>query len=125
MTPVKDGHPLERSSAMKIRNQLARKVGLIGAGAGLVMFALFGLLHGSVIGGAIGLDIVSGIYSTAASPTLLARVIIGGSMLAGVIIAGVMFVVGFGTVGAAAGWVLGWMVEPKETGEYAKAKHNN
>jgi len=110
---------------MKIRNQLARKTGIIGAGVGLVMFAFFGLLQGSVIGGAIGLDIVNGIYSTAASPTLLARVIIGGSMLAGVIISGVMFVAGFGTVGAAAGWMLGWLVEPKEAKDYAGAKHNN
>jgi len=109
---------------MKIRNQVARKMGLIGAGAGLVMFALFGLLQGSVIGGAIGLDIVGGLYNTAASPTLLARVIIGASMLAGVLISGVMFVVGFGTVGAAAGYVVGWLVEPKEAKDYAGAKNH-
>jgi len=106
---------------MKYRSEIAKKMGLIGAGVGLVLFALFGLLQGSVIGGAIGLDIVGGIYSTAASPTLMARVIIGASMLAGVIIAGVVFVVGTGSVMAALGYMLGWMIEPKEAKDLAKA----
>jgi hypothetical protein len=106
---------------MKYRNVISKKLGLIGAGMGLVLFALFGLLQGSVIGGAIGLDIVGGIYSTAASPTLLARVIIGGSMLAGVVISGVMFVVGCGSVMAGVGYALGWMIEPKEAKDLAGA----
>lgn len=95
------------------RNRIAKKMALIGAGIGLALFALFGLLQGSVIGGAIGIDIVNSLYSTAQSPTLLARVIIGGSMLAGVIISGIVFVVGFSSVCAAAGYLVGFLVESK------------
>jgi len=98
---------------MKTRIQVAKRLGLVGAGIGLTLFALFGLLQGSLIGGAIGLDIVNSLYSTAAEPTLLARVIIGASMLAGVIVTGILFVVFFSIAGLSVGYVVGWMAEPK------------
>jgi hypothetical protein len=98
---------------MKNRTRIAKKMALIGAGIGLALFALFGLLQGSVIGGAIGIDIVNSIYSTAQAPTLLARAIIGASMLAGVIVSGVVFVVGSSSVLAAAGYIVGYLTEPR------------
>jgi hypothetical protein len=95
------------------KDKVAKKFGLVGAGIGLALFALFGLLQGSLIGGAIGLDIVNSIFDPAVQPTLLARVIIGASMLAGVIITGVGFVVICSSVGAVAGYLTGWMAEPR------------
>jgi len=103
---------------MRYRSQLAKKMALIGAGIGLALFALFGLLQGSVIGGAIGIDIVNSLYASAHSPTLLARIIIGASMLAGVIISGIVFVVGCASVSAAAGYLTGFLVEPKTAPEH-------
>jgi hypothetical protein len=105
---------------MKYRNEAAKKLALVGAGAGLVMFALFGLLQGSVIGGAIGLDIVNSIYDPGASPTLMARAIIGASMLAGVLVSGIVFVTGCASVMAAVGYMAGYLAEPKQAGEYEK-----
>lgn len=99
---------------MKTRDQAARKAALIGAGIGLGMFALFGLLQGSVIGGAVGIDIVNTVYGPAQYPTLLARVVIGASMLAGVIISGTVFVVGCASVAGAAGYIAGFLAEPRE-----------
>jgi hypothetical protein len=96
------------------RGMVSKKFGLVGAGIGLTLFALFGLLQGSLIGGAIGLDIVNSIFAEAAQPTLLARVVIGASMLAGVIITGVGFVVICSSLGYVAGYAVGWMAEPKE-----------
>ena len=108
---------------MKTRTQVAKRLGLVGAGIGLTLFALFGLLQGSLIGGAIGLDIVNSLYSTAAEPTLFARVIIGASMLAGVIVTGILFVVFFSIAGWSAGYVVGWMAEPKaEATAYQETK---
>ena len=39
----------------KMKNTLSRKAAYIGAGAGLVLFAIFGLLPGSLLGGAAGI----------------------------------------------------------------------
>ena len=98
---------------MKYRGQVAKKFGLVGAGVGLTLFALFGLLEGSLIGGAVGLDIVNSLFHAPAGPTLLSRVIVGASMLAGVIVSGIAFVV----VCSSAGWVVGYLAgllsEPK------------
>lgn len=99
---------------MKRRDEIAKKAALVGAGIGLAMFALFGLLEGSVIGGAIGLDIVNSLYDPSVSPTLLARAIIAGSMLAGVVVSGTVFVVGCASIAGAAGYLAGFLAEPKE-----------
>jgi hypothetical protein len=42
---------------MTMKITIARKTAYIGAGAGLVLFALFGLMPGSLLGGAMGLNI--------------------------------------------------------------------
>jgi len=106
------------------RSTVSKRFGLIGAGIGLTLFALFGLLQGSLIGGAIGLDIVNSIYTQAAEPTLLARVIIGASMLAGVIITGIAFVIICSSVGWVAGYLAGWMAEPREAAGIAYKETN-
>jgi hypothetical protein len=98
---------------MKYRGQVAKKFGLIGAGVGLTLFALFGLLEGSLIGGAVGLDIVNSLFHAPAGPTLLSRVIVGASMLAGVIVSGIFFVVSCSTICWAAGYITGLLSEPK------------
>jgi hypothetical protein len=56
----------------------------VGAGIGLTLFALVGLLQGSMIGGAIGLGIVNSVLGGPAGPALMSRVIVAASMLAGV-----------------------------------------
>jgi hypothetical protein len=98
---------------MKYRGQVAKKFGLVGAGVGLTLFALFGLLEGSLIGGAVGLDIVNSLFHVPAGTTLLSRVIVGASMLAGVIVSGIFFVVSCSTIGWAVGYITGLLSEPK------------
>ena len=105
------------------RNKIAKKFGLVGAGVGLTLFAFFGLLQGSLIGGAIGLDIVNSMFDPSVQPTLMARVIIGASMLAGVIVTGIAFLVIFSAAGAVVGYVTGWMAEPREVAPAAKETH--
>ncbi|MGA2192296.1 MAG: hypothetical protein ABSG42_02835 [Nitrospirota bacterium] len=85
----------------------ARKFALVGSGIGLTLFALFGLLEGSLIGGAVGLDIVNTLLKEPAGPSLLSRMLIGASMLTGVIVSGIVFVFVF----SAAGWVIGLVAE--------------
>ena len=79
----------------------------IGTGAGLALFALFGLLPGSLIGGSIGIKIAGAISGLPLNSGLLPRVVVALSMLGGVIISGAVFVF----CGAMIGWVTGGVVD--------------
>ena len=98
---------------MTHRSQLAKKTGLIGAGVGLALFALFGLLEGSLIGGTVGLGIVNSFVGAQEDLTLLSRAVVAASMLTGVILAGIICVVLSSSAGWAMGYVIGWLSEPK------------
>ncbi|MBS1125621.1 MAG: hypothetical protein H6Q98_559 [Nitrospirae bacterium] len=45
-----------------MKNSIAKKGAYIGAGAGLVLFAIFGLLPGSLLGGAMGINIAGWMF---------------------------------------------------------------
>lgn len=103
-------------------NEMAKKGLYIGAGAGLMVFAIAGLLPGSVIGGMIGINIAGSLFGLPLEPTILSRMIVAGSMILGVVLAGVVCVVGTCSVG----WLLGHMVDTVRAGRAvaveAKAK---
>lgn len=90
---------------MKTR-EVAKKGLYIGAGAGLVLFAIVGLLPGSFIGGVIGLNIAGSIFGLPLSASLMPRIIVGMSMVLGVLVSGVVFVVGASLLGWLAGYVI-------------------
>jgi hypothetical protein len=92
---------------------ISRKTAYIGAGAGLVLFALFGLMPGSLIGGAAGIGIAGWFFGLPLQPALLSRVIVLASMLFGVLVAGIVIV----TVTSTAGWLIG---KALEAGVHAK-----
>ena len=74
-----------------------------GAGAGLVLFGLFGLLPSSLIGGAIGISAAGMLFGLPLEPGLLSRMIVLGSMLLGVMISGIVIV----TASSSIGWFVG------------------
>ncbi len=86
---------------------LSKKTAYIGAGAGLVLFALFGLLPGSLLGGAAGIKLAGLFFGLPLDPGIIPRAIVLASMLAGVVIAGVAIV----TASAALGWLMGRVLE--------------
>jgi len=90
-----------------MKNTMARKGAYIGAGAGLVLFAIFGLLPGSLIGGAMGINVAGWLFGLPLEPGLISRVIVLASMLVGVLVAGIVMVTATSTVG----WLLGRLVE--------------
>ena len=96
----------------------ARKGAYLGAGAGLVLFALFGLLPGSLIGGAAGINVAGWIFGLPLEPGLISRMIVLMSMLTGVLVAGIVIVTATSTVG----WLVGRLMEPSEAGQEAEAK---
>ena len=107
---------------MKSRNVIARKAALIGTGIGLAMFAVFGLAQGAMVGGVIGLDIINRTMG-AAGETLISRIALAASMLAGIAVAGVVFIVVFSAAGWLVGYTAGWLTEPKAAPEYHAGKH--
>jgi hypothetical protein len=86
---------------------LSRKTAYIGAGAGLVLFAIFGLLPGSLLGGAMGINIAGWLVGLPIQPGIAARVIVLASMIVGVLVAGVVMV----TATSSVGWLMGKVLE--------------
>lgn len=91
---------------MKTR-EMAKRMAYIGAGAGLVLFAVIGLLPGSFIGGVIGLNIAGSLFGMPVSSSLLPRLIVGLSMLMGVLVSGIIFITG----STVAGWLIGYVID--------------
>jgi hypothetical protein len=98
-------------------DRFAKKLTYVGAGIGLVLFAILGLLPGSFLGGAMGLKIVGTFFGQPVTPGILQRMIVAASMLVGVMVAGIIFVVGC----SVAGWLVGTAVDalraPKKLAE--------
>src|SRR5208282_5035304 len=92
--------------------EMAKKGLYTGIGAGLVLFALTGLLPGSFIGGVVGLNIAGRIFGLPLTASVLPRIIVSVSMVLGVMLAGVVFVVGFSLLG----WVTGHAIDTMRQG---------
>ena len=91
---------------MKTKNT-AVKAAYIGAGAGLVLFAMFGLLPGSLLGGAAGIKFAGLLFGLPLESGLISRMIVLASMLVGVLVAGIIVV----TAAASMGWLAGRVAE--------------
>ncbi len=76
---------------------------IIGAMGGAILFAVFGLLPGSFIGGVIGLNIAKGLFGPPINADLAPRMIVATAMVVGVLVTGVVTVIAtslLGMVGA-------------------------
>jgi hypothetical protein len=92
---------------------LARKSAYIGAGAGLAIFTVFGLLPGSLLGGAAGIKVAGMLFGLPLEPGVLSRSIVLISMLVGVLVSGIAIT----TATSSAGWLLGSLLgsSPRES----------
>jgi len=104
---------LNEKEDIKMNTTLSRKTAYLGAGAGLVLFALFGLLPGSLLGGAAGIKLAGLFFGLPLDPGLLSRAIVLSSMLVGVVVAGIAIVTAMATLGWLAGRVLQGSAEEK------------
>ena len=98
-----------------------KKLAYMGAGCGLILFAVFGLLPGSFLGGVMGLNIAGTIFGTPVGAGLAPRMIVAASMLVGVMVSGLMSIMASTTLG----WLSGTVVDAIRTGnkELAIAEH--
>ncbi len=101
-----------------MKTAISRKTAYIGAGAGLVLFALFGLMPGSLLGGAAGINIAGWLFGLPLQPGLLSRIIVLVSMLTGVLVAGIVIVTATSTVG----WLVGKVLESGQQAKEAGAE---
>ncbi len=94
-----------------MKTTLSRKGAYLGAGAGLVVFAIFGLLPGSLIGGAAGIKFAGMLFGLPLEPGLVSRLIVLVSMLTGVVASGTAIVAASSTLGWLAGAAMGSTTE--------------
>jgi len=90
-----------------MKSSISKKAAYIGAGSGLILFAIFGLLPGSLLGGAAGIKFSGMLFGLPLDPGILARIIVLISMLLGVLVSGIAIVTGT----SSAGWLLGRLIE--------------
>jgi hypothetical protein len=98
-----------------------KKLSYMGAGCGVVLFAVFGLLPGSFLGGVMGLNIAGLLFGIPVSAGLLPRMIVAASMVVGVMVSGTMFIMASTTLG----WLIGTIVDTvkAEKKELATVEH--
>lgn len=86
-----------------MKSSLSKRGAYVGAGAGLILFAIFGLLPGSLLGGAAGLKVAGMLFGLPLEPTIVSRAIVLMAMVAGVLVAGLAIVTATSTIG----WIIG------------------
>jgi len=90
-----------------------KKGALLGAFVGLVIFVIMGFLPTAYTGGLIGLKLAELIFGPPIEPSTGPRLLVGILMVLNVIVSGAIFVIG----GAAAGWIIGTLVEKRKVKE--------
>jgi len=91
----------------------SKKMTYIGAGCGVVLFAIFGLLPGSFLGGVMGLNFAGMLLGVPVTSGVLSRLIVGASMVLGVMVSGIMFI----TASTLTGWLLGTVADALTAGK--------
>src|SRR5512146_1356984 len=102
-------------------NRYAKKLAYMGAGCGIVLFGIFGLLPGSFLGGVMGLNIAGTLLGMPLASGVLSRLIVAASMVIGVMVSGIMFI----TASSITGWLIGTVLDAitAEKKEMATAEH--
>ncbi len=84
--------------------ETAKKGLYIGAGMGLFLFAVLGLLPSSYIGGVLGLQVAGHLFGLPVGAAVLPRAVVGISMVLGILVTGMVFVGGASFMG----WLFGY-----------------
>lgn len=106
----------EREGKQKMKNTFSKKATLVGAGAGLVLFVLFGLLPGSLLGGAAGLKFAGLFFGLPLEQGIISRAIVLASMLMGVMVSGIIIVTATSTTAWLVSKVITVSAQEKATG---------
>ena len=86
---------------------MATKVALAGGGMGLGLFAIYGVINATFIGGIMGLNLAGALMGFPVESAMIARALVALGMLSGILVAGAVFVAS----GATAGWLIGKLID--------------
>ncbi len=90
-----------------MKKEFTQRLAYIGAGCGVVLFAVFGLLPGSFFGGVMGLNIAGTLLGYPVASGILSRLIVAASMVLGIMVSGIIFI----TASSTEGWLIGTVVD--------------
>jgi hypothetical protein len=102
-----------RKEEREMKERYSKKLTYMGAGCGVVLFAIFGLLPGSFLGGVMGLNIAGSLLGVPVTAGIASRLIVAASMVVGVMVSGIMFVTAFSLIG----WLAGTVVDGLRAGK--------
>jgi hypothetical protein len=97
--------------------RIAGKTAYVGAGAGLALFAMIGLLPGSFLGGVFGIKIAGGLFGLPLKSDFLPRLTVGVSMILGILASGIFFIAS----GTMTGWIVGKAIDVLRTTNLTRA----
>lgn len=103
---------------------ISKKGLYVGIGAGLVLFAVSGLLPGSFIGGSIGVHLAKSLLGGTIGTSLLPRLIVGVSMFTGIMAAGLFFLIFTSSLGWLTGYSIGYVLDAIGSGKTADMMKN-
>jgi hypothetical protein len=103
-----------------MKSTVSKNLSYIGAGIGLTLFALFGLLYGSFIGGVIGINVSGAIFGAPVEPGIFPSMIVAVGMLSGILVAAVVCVAGT----AALGYLIGLVIDSESWSKSKTAKRS-
>ncbi len=108
-----------------MKRTMAKKIAYLGAGAGLALFTLFGLLYGPLLAGVMGLQL-TGMAFGPAEFGVVARVIVALGVMFGVLLTALVCVAGSATMGYLIGLVIDVIKAIKsESSEIHNAVHHS
>jgi len=90
-----------------MKSTMKERLMYTGVGIGLVLFAVFGLLYGSFLGGVVGLKMVGAVMGEPVASGIIVRIVVSISMVLGVLIPGFLVTAAGGT----AGWLIGALAD--------------
>lgn len=99
---------------MKNREKIQKRGLIIGAIAGTILFTVFGILPGSLIGGVMGLNIAEGLFGSPVSTDLVPRIIVATAMVVGVFVSGIITVLASALLGMAGANILKYLSVEKK-----------
>ncbi|MEJ2183874.1 MAG: hypothetical protein P8Y66_10200 [Nitrospirota bacterium] len=100
-----------------MQDTFSKKLSVLGAGTGLTLFVIFGLVPGAFLGGVLGLNIGNFLFGGPLMPTIVSRILVAGGMLVGVFLAGLIFTAG----GTSLGWLVGVAIDQARKGFHKPA----
>jgi hypothetical protein len=100
-----------------MKNNIAHKTTYMGAGAGMALFSIFGILPSLIAGGALGLMLADMLFGGTANAETLRRLMAAGGMMLGITLGSAVLV----AASSILGWLFGAIIPKRGTEEAGRS----